>query len=267
MLYSTRAFHGVRHCFPNPDLNVSGLGYGCPIVKAFFFVNWDMDMVYFEGGLQTISRECLLSKADMNKIQHIAFETSYPSLRPIGNIAHKPRRVFILDRTLHPELLRLIRESLTSVRKVKLVLPYKGVRQALYGVVPCGESVSENTYIQDGQEDGMKTSHPEKFWPCEYEKLVRKWPKDDYGFHHPKPNDGAQDYGLLGRNIHLGDTVMTYQQWIDRMVQFTRQDARDNFLGRSVDVEMVMDHLGFHHTLMQKYYRYGEDEAFVLAYE
>lgn len=207
-------------------------GKNDPKFQKYFFVNWDIDLVYFPRTSRPDVR-LFLEESRLHDIKRIAIDIQGPDYNSDEDVTYAPSYDDLLASTSIREL-----SMLSELTTIYLVLNAPAVAELYHVSILFAEGESDSDESDEDDEEDEKDYVDYLFdWLCLHET-------DQYDFHHI----GSETYRyfrkpitcLFTQPVTLTQVEIPFPAWVDEMISATERDARC-FCGPGVDVQMVME--------------------------
>ncbi|KAI0424287.1 hypothetical protein F5Y09DRAFT_347878 [Xylaria sp. FL1042] len=218
-------------------------GYGDTSYLKFFFVNWDIDMFFFQGGTQHFIH-LLFDRNVLSKIKHIAMGINGP--RQEGNVLRAPG-YYSLIHGAFGDPTSFARSHLPSAKTMHLVLHHESTMRPMTAFMMLPMAHPEG----DVDDDSDRTHFDTLTRLCSFRRelesieanldLDLRLPEDKFGFHHFELESPTYTqkpiYYPSWRESHHMWVKASFKDWVNEIVSCAREG-----LGRSIEIRMVTKH-------------------------
>ncbi|RWA07585.1 hypothetical protein EKO27_g7508 [Xylaria grammica] len=234
------------------------------ILQKFFYVNWDIDMFYFRCGLHISNPlEAFLDKSCLPKMKQIAIDIRGPSAVGNNYLLKAPtyKRIF----GVYSDPYWTFAQNLPSLNTILMVVDRHTSRK-LWGHSTLDEDEWEGPLVPDqdvdsdaGNNYGERDSTEGEDDEWMYLEWIESYPKDEFGFHRFSPEFYDMElyrrlFCLVRQQLSVDKVKVPFKEWVEEIVSSAKEDAKEA-LGRPIDIQMVMDHLGSYDNDIGGYHR------------
>ncbi|KAF2971595.1 hypothetical protein GQX73_g1929 [Xylaria multiplex] len=234
--------------------------YDPPLLQKSFFVNPELDMFYFRRGLHK-NPALFLDESCLQEMRRIAIDIRDPISRDGMLYAPSYSRLFGENSQSHWVFARDNLPSLkTIVEMKKNIVKHYGEddnvseKFSVWGE-PAIDELEDAYGYPDVPHENEKDLDEKK-----YDEDLEKLSSDKFGFHNVESKTCRCYFKpvirLSKRESHPVQVSIAFRGWVREIISRAQREASE-FLNRSIDIQMVMDHSGNSFVPVESYYRYS----------